>query len=481
MYSCNNIFLKYILLFLTFFVFGQALIISKAHAGRIEAGTFTAHDTLAVGTRDPERVNFQQNFDVPPIVVAISDLRGGNSASIRISNVTTTGFDELILEPDNFDGRHLSQTVHYIAVEPGRHVLPDGTVLEAGFTNTSAVQFGSGVAGTASFTNVSFSRPMASTPSVISQLQTFNSETRDVAEQSSRPHITALAISPTISGFQLALERSQANSGPAPSTETVGWIAIPDTSGANVTWSSVNTSANIRGISDGCFVQNFGQNSSARISVAKKITRNNPDGGWLRYCSLSATTIGVRINEDTDQDAERNVSVTEAEAASIITFSRAFHSELTADINVTKVSDNFVDTVGTGGFSLPDATFDYSINVSNDGNSRPNFDTVVALDALPSEVALVITDISGAGSGPVEFLDGAVSSELSYNFISLGSNTDSIEFSTDGSDFTHTPVDSGDGTDPDVTHIRVTLSGAMAPNSSGTASSFDLRFRAKIK
>lgn len=466
----------------------QIFIVSNAYAGRIEAGTFTAHDTLAVGTRAPEFVPFQQTFDVAPIVVAISDERGGNSASIRISNVTTTGFNELILEPDNFDGRHLDQQVHYIAIEPGRHVLPDGTVIEAGFTNTSATQFGTGVAGSLGFTNVSFSRPLTPNVSVISQIQTFNSETRDVANQSSQPHITALAVNPTSSGFQLALERSQANSGPIPSVETVGWIAfpagqngtIPDIGGANVTWSSVNSGTNI-GARNGCFTNSFGQTSGSRIVVAKKNSRNNPDGGWLRFCSLSSTTIGVFIEEDTDQDAERGTNAAEFESASIIAFDRAFHSELSADINITKISENFIDEITTSGFSIPGTIFDYVINISNSGNSRPNFDTVVALDSLPAQIAFVIDDIDASGSGPIRVADGAVASELNYIFDGLSSTTDSLDFSIDGSDFTYTPVDSGDGTDPNITHIRIRFFGAMAPLSGGTASSLQLRFKAKIQ
>ncbi len=483
----NNIFriFNYMILVLV----SQVFSVSNAYAGRIEAGVFTAHDTFPAGGRDPVRVNFQQSFDVIPVVIALSDQRGGDTASIQITNISTTGFDELILESDNFDGRHISQTVHYIAIEPGRHVLPDGTVIEAGFTNTSATQFGTGVAGTASFTTVNFSAPLAATPSVITHLQTANSETRDVANQSSRPHITALSVSPSVNGFQLALERSQANSGPVPSTETVGWIAfpagqsgtIPAVTGADVTWSSVNTSANIRGTDNGCFTQSFGQTSGTRVVVAKKNTRNNPDGGWFRFCSINSTTIGLRVEEDRDQDNERGLTTAQSEAASIIAFNRAFHSQLTVDIDITKISENFADTITPVGYALPDTIFDYVINITNSGNSRPNFDTVIAMDNLPSGVAMVIDDIAGAGSGPVSITNGAVPSELSYIFNGLSDLTDSLEFSTDGVDFNYIPSDSGDGTDPNITHIRVTFFGAMAPQNGATASSLELRFKTKIR
>ncbi len=466
----------------------QVFCVAEAKAGRLEAGSFTAHSTLDDENGDPVFVPFQQAFDVPPIVVAISDQTGSNSSSIRISNVTTTGFDELILEPDAFDGRHLDQEVHYIAVEPGRHVLPDGTVIEAGFTNTSATQFGSGVAGVASFTNVSFSSPLASVPAVISHLQTFNSESNNVANQASRPHITALTVNPSVTGFQLALERSQANSGPIPSTETIGWIAfpagqsgtIPATSGADVIWSSVNSPTNIS-TRRRCITNAFGHNSSSRIAVAKKNSRNNPDGGWLRYCSLDTTTIGVFVEEDTDQDSERNISTAEQESASIIAFSRAFHSALAADIDVTKISENFSSLEGANSFALPDGTFEYVIEIRNSGNSRPNFNSIVALDSLPTEVKFVVDDIGGAGSGPLEFMDGSLASGLSYNFAGLGNSADSLEFSQDGIDFSYIPSDSGDGTDPNVTHIKVRLFGAMAPANGSVPSSVLLRFKTKIR
>lgn len=128
-----------------------------------------------MGTRVPTPITFQQTFDVPPIVVAISDQRGANAASIRITDITTNGFNALILEPDNFDGRHLDQVVQYIAIEPGRDILPGGLAIEAGRTNTNAVQFGPGVSGVANFTNVSFSSPLASNATVLTQLQTANS------------------------------------------------------------------------------------------------------------------------------------------------------------------------------------------------------------------------------------------------------------------------------------------------------------------
>lgn len=458
---------------------------SPSFAGRFEAGSFTAHDTFA--NPNPVRVNFQQSFDTIPVVVVLSDTNGNNSASIRITNITTTGFDELILEPDNWDGRHITQNVHYVAVEPGRHVLPDGQIVEAGRVNTSAAQFGSGVAGTASWANVSFSTLLPNTPSVITQIQTANSETQPVATAPSRPHITAISRGLSLAGFQLALDRSQANSGPVPSIETIGWIAFPgnlngnfpDISNNTVSWSSVNTAANIRGWDNGCFTSGFGQTSGSRIVVAKKNSRNNADGGWLRRCSLNNSTIGLRVDEDRDQDNERSVATADAESASIIAFSQAFHALLEPAMSITKTHVSFADPQG-GGFALPGATVEYLISVQNAGNAPPNYDSVSITEALPSSLSFIVTDFAGPGSGPLQYQDGTPSAGLVYSFGGLGDSNDSVEFSTDGINFEYVPSDSGDGTDPAVTHIRVTPAGFMAANTGSGPTGFNIRLQGRV-
>lgn len=468
------------------FIFGLIIhAATPAHAGRIEAASVTANNTF--GNPDPTAISFLQSFDTVPVVVALSDQQGGDAASIRVTNITTAGFDLLIIEPDNNDGPHIAQNVHYVAVEPGRHVLPDGSVIEAGTLSVTAVQHGSGVAGPTGWQNVSFSTTRIGSPSVISQLQTANSETRNVPAQSSRPHITAIANNLSTSGFDVALERSQANSGPIPSAETIGWIAFPandsgtfpDTADNTVTWSSVNTPANIRGWQDGCFVNGIGQTAANPIVVAKKMTRNNADGGWFRRCSLSGSNIGLRVEEDRDQDTERRVPAGSEESAAILAFSGAFHALLEPAISVTKVNAGFDNPLGND-FALPGATTDYLITVTNSGNAPPNYDSLVVIEQLPSQLAFSVVDFLG-GSGPVFFQEGANPSGLTCNFVSLADMTDCYSFSTDGSNFAYVPSDSGDGTDPAVTHVRISPTGFMAANTGGGSSSFTLRFRAKIK
>ncbi|WP_164117071.1 DUF11 domain-containing protein [Sphingorhabdus sp. Alg239-R122] len=459
---------------------------SAAHAGRLEAGSFTTTRTTG-GNNAPTPVSFQASFDTVPVVVAISDQRGNQSASIRITNITISGFDALVLEPDNFNGRHGAQTVQYIAIEPGRQILPGGTEIEAGFVNTSSVQLGPGVTGSASWTNVTFSSPLSASATVLSQIQTANSETRNVPSQSSRPHITAITNNGSASGFDVALERSQAAIG-TPVSEQVGWIAFPsgssdsftDVAGITVNWGASNSGNSVRGWNDGCFATALPITSSTRIAVAKKRTRNNGDGGWLRYCSLSASTIGLRVEEDTDQDNERSVPAGQAESAAIVAFSRSFHANLRPAISVSKSSATQINSLGND-FAIPGTIVEYNITVTNSGTAPADKDSLIVTDILPDNVALIVNDIAGGGSGPVGYGGGIGSAGLVYSYAGLGNGSDSLSFSTDGTGYGYTPVAAGDGSDTDVTHFRVSPMGFLEGDRGSGAGSFTLTYRVIIE
>jgi len=58
----------------------------------------------------------------------------------------------------------------------------------------------------------------------------------------------------------------------------------------------------------------------------------------------------------------------------------------------------------------------------------------------------------------------------------LGGGTDDLEFSNDdGVSWTYAPLDSGDGTDPSTTHIRVRPDGAFNGNN-GTPPSINMTY-----
>ncbi|WP_298304262.1 hypothetical protein [uncultured Erythrobacter sp.] len=330
---------------------------------------------------------------------------------------------------------------------------------------------------------------MLGTPIVLHQLQTANSETRNVASQSSRPHITSIVQNPSIGGFELAIERSQANSGPFPTIERVGWIAIqsglngsfPNLAGTNINWSTRTSGLNIRGWDNGCVNAGHGLTAAVNpVVIAKKITRRNNDGGWLRYCSINSVNIGLRVDEDRDQDTERSIAAGDAESAAVIAFSQSFHANLRADLEVTKVNTGAIDADGTD-FYIPGATVTYLITVLNSGNAPPAEGTVFVTEELPGRMALVLADFGSAGSGPIEFSDGSPATNVTCVFASFSATDDCYSFSTDGSNFTYVPSDSGDGTDPNVRFIRIRPTGVMSAETGVGSPNFELRLSARIR
>jgi hypothetical protein len=133
--------------------------------------------------------------------------------------------------------------------------------------------------------------------------------------------------------------------------------------------------------------------------------------------------------------------------------------------------------------AIPGSWVDYTITASNNGTGDVDNESLVITDPMASDVDLFVADLGVAGSGPVEFTDGAgsASSGLTYVFIALGNLTDDVDFSTDGVDYTFVPTPDADGFDTAVRFIRVNPSGTFLGRSTATPTTFDLRFRVRVQ
>ena len=308
------------------------LLTAYTFAWKMEAGLITVNSTF--GTTEMTHINFRQTYDSVPLVFTLPNSRGYHPATLRVVNVTTTGFDIYPIEPQGEDGPHLSMSnIPYIAIEEGTHTLPNGTKLVAKSVNINNYQ-GRYVLGT-SWHNESLSG-FSSTPVVLAAIQTRNNERTDksVPNNPSKPWITAVITDVTSSGFKIALDRSETNDGSITSSEKVAYLAIEaningdknyfgDNNKEKIEFETILTDNIIVGWDDGSTRVNFSKSYEEPVAVAFKNSRNESDGGWFRSRSIGSNYIGLRVDEDKSKDSERNHNILK-EKAGIVVFSKPF-------------------------------------------------------------------------------------------------------------------------------------------------------------
>jgi MSHA biogenesis protein MshQ len=291
---------------------------------KLESDQFTMPATPGFIT-----INFRQSYGNAPLVFLLVDNNDNRPVTARIRNITNASFEVIQVVAPGSTNTYLPLNVHYIAIEPGRHQFQDGTILEAGTKSVSAIQHGSGVTGATSWSALNFVSGFVNPPSLLLQIQSMTNEPAHIAGTPSSPWLTMAVMGITNTGASIALERSEVNSGSVGNPETVAYLAIESASVGNFTdnasnsiaYETIRSTDTIIGWLDGCRNINFTGNYLNPIVVGIKATRDGGDGGWLRRCALTATSVGLVVDEDTFRDNDRNHTT---ERTSLVIFSQAF-------------------------------------------------------------------------------------------------------------------------------------------------------------
>lgn|GEM_PF-1589146 len=449
-------------------------------------------------------VSFQQPFPVgvTPVVVLLTDGDWGEDddddddddynsdpAVVRIRNVTNTGFEFAIVEPPPEDGRYAKNTtLSYVAVEPGVHQFPNGDILEAGALTTAAVQHGSGVPGGESWVTQSLDGGFTTSPAVVGMPQTTNNEQSSTApgdNDPSFPFVTMAMQNVAASSFQTANERSEVNNQPLLfifQPETLGYIVMDngaagsftDNDGATVSYEAFRSGDNVRGWANGCYQRPFGGffNSYSRKpkAFASKNRHDGGDGGWVRRCSLSTTSIGLTVDEDRDRDSERSHT---AEDIGVIIFAQEFVANITADptpwLRKTVTVDNDPINNGVRPKAIAGAEVIYTIRVENLGDGTAV--NVQLDDAVPNNMDLYVANTENCGA--VEFRDGTPSSGLLCSALN-------VSYDDGSGNYIYTPPPATDF-DPAVTDIRIEFTGTLAADTGSGVPSFEVDLRMRVR
>jgi uncharacterized repeat protein (TIGR01451 family) len=156
-------------------------------------------------------------------------------------------------------------------------------------------------------------------------------------------------------------------------------------------------------------------------------------------------------------------------SAATPTASASFSVVAPAALTMVKSSQAATDPLNgtTNPKLIPGGRANYTISIANPNPFPTTADSIVVVDAKPTNTQLFVGNISGSSGGPIRFVDGSTASGLTYTFTSLSSTTDDVDFSNNGgTTWTYVPTANANGVDPAVTHIRIRPKGAMAANSS---------------
>ncbi len=263
----------------------------------LEAGTVASVDGSAWSS-----VSFTNTDFTDPVVTAIQ-LENNNTGpvSVRIRNVSNTGFEATLQAPDG--STPSAETVSYLAVERGAWYI-DGHHIEADSATVSTVGASSVIGGTWSADSQSYLHSYSSAPIVLHQVQTANDEdwiSSWVSRQGTRSQ------PPNTSGFQVAMNGAQATTTHDP--ETIGWIVIDrNISGSigGVDFETQQTTDSIGGHDNGCYTQYYSAvNSSSAFTIDAQQEIDGGDGSWAVLCDQDSNRMGIHDEEDQEYDSER--------------------------------------------------------------------------------------------------------------------------------------------------------------------------------
>jgi hypothetical protein len=253
-----------------------------AHGAQARLQAEVGKVTVAQADKDSwQSVSLKNSYANPVVIIQPPTYYDPAPSTIRILNVSASGFQFLIDEWDYLDGAHGSETIGYLVVEAGVHRLENGGLLEAGHATVGQ-----------DFRSVGFRQSFPSTPVILTQAQTFNESAAVVTRQR--------AAQPT--GFQVKVQEEEANDG-SHAMESVGYVAIEPGSDV-IDGISFEASLTPNAVTNSWHTLSFAQSYNDPVLVAGIQTTDEGDPATLRYKSLGSSSAQVLVEEEKSADVE---------------------------------------------------------------------------------------------------------------------------------------------------------------------------------
>lgn len=238
---------------------------------------------LTAVTDQWKQVVFDRQYLEPVVIVSPPTRYDGTPTTVRVRNVTSTGFEVRLDNWEYLGDVHGGEDLGYLVVEAGRHVLADGRVLVAG-TQT-------GIRGR--FQSVGFNESFSWTPTVFAQVASANE---------------SVALIPRLqqvnrSGFEVQVQQQEAATSRMTQGEQLHWLAIE--AGAEMTGSWQYQVGFSRVPNEGLFSRSLDSGFRYLPTILTSIqTFNERDPVGVRLTDVKSNQFSFQLEEEQSRDYE---------------------------------------------------------------------------------------------------------------------------------------------------------------------------------
>ena len=246
-------------------------------------------DSITVSQPDSatwHQVGFDKDFvEAPIVVMGPLSYNGKDPTTVRVRNITVTGFEFQLDEWDYKDGTHTTETLSFMAMTPGTHQWGGMTVTAGSIDNVDH-----------QWKTVNYAQGFSSTPVVIAQ-QVSNNDGQATA-------IRLKDISTT--SFAIALqeeELSRSIDGGVHAYEQVNYVAVTQGTGSADDY-TINAGLTGKSVNQDWYQLDFGDMIVEPYILAAMQTYNGGDTATLRYRGLTETGVKIKVEEEKSKDIE---------------------------------------------------------------------------------------------------------------------------------------------------------------------------------
>ena len=216
--------------------------------------------------------------------------------------------------------------------------------------------------------------------------------------------------------------------------------------------------------------------AAAAVGVRLNAGTLSANGTCTFSVGITATVLGVYTNTiPVGALTSTNGGTNGVAASAVLTVVAAPSLVFMKTVSVTSDPVN----VTTNPKYIPGAIVLYNLRVTNTGAGTVDNNTTLITDPIPANTELFVSDLGAVGSGPIVFVQGSPTSNLTWTYTALNNAADDVDFSNDnGTTWTYVPTPPFD---PAVNRIRLNPKGTMAGASGGLNPFFELRFRVRVR